>query len=658
MYKSSMEQLNAYANIVRLYLSEYLDAQSKGTAFTLSESGRETVDSLYREITEKSALSEQNGIFLPLEYICRAFGLSQTERLIIVLAILPFTDKGDCGEPSLTGGANLKLALRLFENKEFSVQKLLASPLFKYILEPYNEKTLDTPLRLRRYFSMLLFTGEFVSDYRYMSLKSVDVTGVVCYQKQYDEILSIMRHDMSVLVCLEGKKGSGRKRLLVQCARELSLPVLFISFKEYAALDDMRAAGLDIACELIMWRCFACVTDIPDDFDKMRLSELFSLLQKTTSQFYAITEEGITAKIAEESELAVYPVKIGELSLEKRAELWLSTGLMNETNALFAANRYNFTPKQIANAAAYADAKLCLLGKQSADEAVITESCRALCEKNLAGKAELIESKFTMNDLILPKEEKQLLAEACAHIRHRRTVFDKWNFASKLDYGKGLSMLFEGPPGTGKTMAAAVIAQELGIPIYKADISKIVSKYIGETEKSLSEIFEQAHRASAALFFDETDALFGKRSEIKDSHDRYANIETSFLLQRLESFDGVVIMATNLVGNIDEAFMRRINYVVHFPFPNAEQRLKLWESMFPAEMPRDSDIDLAFLADNFELSGGIIKNTVMSAAFMAAEDGLPVNMTHMLRALKNQLSKQGRVVLKDDFGEYSAFITL
>lgn len=656
MYKSSMEQLNAFAGIIRLYLSEYLDRQSKSAAFTLSENGRETADRLYGEITEQTSLSEQNGVFLPLEYVCRAFGLGQTERLVIALAVLPFTDEGDGG---LDVKPDLKLALRLFGNNEFSAGKCLASPLFKYILEPYNEKTPDAPLRLRRYFSVLLITGEFACDYSYMSLRSVEDKGVVCYRKQYDEILSIMRHDMNVLVCLEGKKGSGRKRLLAQCAREFSLPVLFISFKEYAALStpyDTGTAEHDIACELIMWRCFACVTDIPDDFDKGRLSELFKLLQKTSSQFYVIAEDGIASKIAEESELAVYPVKIGELSLEKRAELWLSTGLVSENGALFAASRYSFTPKQTANAAAYMELKLQMLGKQHADETLIAESCRALCEKSLVGKAELIESNFSMDDLILPKEEKRLLMEACAHIRHRATVFDKWNFGSRLDYGKGLSMLFEGPPGTGKTMAAAVIARELGMPIYKADISKIVSKYIGETEKSLSEIFEQAHRTSSALFFDETDALFGKRSEIKDSHDRYANIETSFLLQRLEGFDGVVIMATNLAGNIDEAFMRRINYVVHFPFPNAEQRLKLWKSMFPAEMPKDGGIDFDYLADNFELSGGIIKNIVMSAAFMAAEDDLPVSMTHLLRALKIQLSKQGRIVLKEDFGKYSAFM--
>jgi len=200
------------------------------------------------------------------------------------------------------------------------------------------------------------------------------------------------------------------------------------------------------------------------------------------------------------------------------------------------------------------------------------------------------------------------------------------------------------------------MANELMLELYKIDLSQLISKYIGETEKNLHEVFLEANRSNAILFFDEADALFGKRSEVKDSHDRYANMETAYLLQKMEEYEGISILATNYQQNIDEAFMRRINYVIKFPFPDAEYRKLLWNAMLPEETPRSADIDISFLAETFPFAGGNIKNIVLSAAFMAAAENRPVGMKDFLHAIKVELQKTGRVVQREEFGIYQGLM--
>ena len=201
-------------------------------------------------------------------------------------------------------------------------------------------------------------------------------------------------------------------------------------------------------------------------------------------------------------------------------------------------------------------------------------------------------------------------------------------------------------------MAAEIIAGELGLELYKIDLSTVVSKYIGETEKNLSRIFMEAETSNAILFFDEADALFGKRSEVKDSHDRYANIETGYLLQRMEEYEGVVILATNLRKNMDEAFVRRLHFTVEFPFPNTDARHKIWRGIWPDDTPRDRALDFAFMARRFELSGGNIRNIALAAAFLAADNGNMVEMNHLLRATKREYQKMGKVISEGEFQQH------
>ena len=205
-------------------------------------------------------------------------------------------------------------------------------------------------------------------------------------------------------------------------------------------------------------------------------------------------------------------------------------------------------------------------------------------------------------------------------------------------------------------MAASVIGNELGLPVFQVDLSRVISKYIGETEKSLAKIFDLAGKNNAILFFDETDALFGKRSEIKDSHDKYANVETSFLLQKMEEYQGVVIMTTNLLTNIDPAFLRRISYIIHFPFPDQGQRKALWASVFPEQAPCDSTVDLPFLAERFEMTGAMIKNSALSAAFLAAAQDRSITMKDILYAVQKQFSKHGKRLSVEELGPYGVYL--
>jgi len=211
-----------------------------------------------------------------------------------------------------------------------------------------------------------------------------------------------------------------------------------------------------------------------------------------------------------------------------------------------------------------------------------------------------------------------------------------------------VTMLFSGPPGTGKTMGAEVISRELGLDMYKIDLSTVVSKYIGETEKNLERIFKEAETSNAILFFDEADSLFGKRSEVRDSHDRYANIEIAYLLQRMEAYDGVTILATNLRANLDEAFTRRLQFAVDFPFPEEDYRLRIWQALFPPDVPRSPEIDFGLLAHRFRLAGGNIKNIIVSAAYLAASDGGLVRMRHLLHGTRRELRKMGKLVDEED----------
>jgi len=274
---------------------------------------------------------------------------------------------------------------------------------------------------------------------------------------------------------------------------------------------------------------------------------------------------------------------------------------------------------------------------------------RLQSQRKLAALARKMTPHYTWDQIVLPVDRHQQLREICNQAKHRSLVYEQWGFDKKLSLGKGLTVLFSGPSGTGKTMAADIMAGELGLDLYKIDLSMVVSKYIGETEKNLSGIFTEAATSNALLFFDEADALFGKRSEVRDSHDRYANIEVGYLLQKMEEYEGIVILATNLRKNMDDAFIRRIHSGVEFPFPSLQDRLRIWETIWPSDTPLSPDLDFDFLASRFDITGGNIRNIALAATFLAAEDGKSVGMAHLLSATRREYQKMGKVTAAEEF---------
>ncbi len=282
----------------------------------------------------------------------------------------------------------------------------------------------------------------------------------------------------------------------------------------------------------------------------------------------------------------------------------------------------------------------------------LLDACRSYSRHKLVNLAVKVNPSRSWDDIILPKDQMEVLHEICHYVKHQPVVLDDWGFGEKLVQSKGLNILFAGPSGTGKTMAAEILAGELGLDLYRIDLATVVSKYIGETEKNLNRIFREAEYSNAVLFFDEADAIFGKRSEVRDSHDRYANIEISYLLQKMEAYDGIAILATNLRKNLDEAFLRRMHFTVEFPMPEEENRLKIWRLCFPGAAPLAKDIDLKFLAKRFKISGGNIKNIAVASAFHAAENGGKIGMANLIHATKREFQKMGKLIVESDFGEF------
>ncbi|MCU0541056.1 MAG: AAA family ATPase [Oscillatoriaceae cyanobacterium Prado104] len=335
-------------------------------------------------------------------------------------------------------------------------------------------------------------------------------------------------------------------------------------------------------------------------------------------------------------------LKTAEISIEP-AEL--------DTLLDVLADRFRLTPHQITSAVKNAGNAMrwhAAAEKKTDNTLLLFASARARSGSDLTALARKIEPQYTWNDIILPADHQTQLREICNQTKYRNLVYQEWGFDRKLSLGKGLNVLFSGPPGTGKTMAAEVIAGELQLDLYKIDLSQMVSKYIGETEKNLNRIFTAAANSNAILLFDEADALFGKRSEVRDAHDRYANIEIGYLLQKMEEYEGLAILTTNLRGNMDDAFVRRLRFIIEFPFPNEQQRRQIWEKVWPDRTPCSSDLNLDFLARRFEITGANIRNIALAAAFLAADDGRAIEMNHLIHAVRREYQKLGRILMEAD----------
>jgi hypothetical protein len=432
----------------------------------------------------------------------------------------------------------------------------------------------------------------------------------------------LVRHlstEASVPVVLRGPTGVGRHAVAAAAAERLGLPALE-GDRPAAELRLLARGG--IAIPVVEVERLAQLDWAPDD-----------------GPLVAVAAAEIPAPSCHVVDLP--GPDAGERRLAWAAALAAAELAESERAPLAAAlsGRFAFTDRDIVQAVARARRQATWHGR-TLSEADVWEAARRQPEHLLRRLAALVTPTFTLEDLVLPDDTRAQLVELIAHVELQHVVLDAWGFRRRLPRGQGVIAVFAGPPGTGKTMAAEAVAYTLRQDLYRVDLSAVVSKYIGETEKNLASAFDEAERASAVLLFDEADALFGKRTEVRDSHDRYANLEVSYLLQRVESFTGLVILATNRRAALDEAFLRRLRFVVDFELPDAGFRAELWRRAFPPEAATAA-LDWEALAVS-DLSGGSIQGAALSAAYLAAADDGVVTAAHVEHALRREHAKLGR----------------
>lgn len=446
-----------------------------------------------------------------------------------------------------------------------------------------------------------------------------------------------------------GAAGSGKKHFLLQQAAEKQTGICFCDGSQMASFSSTLFEKVlhELVLTAYLFPCRVGILhaeDVPSD-KLYRLWRLYCQLgaQQTILCMTAMPPAPLHITQTFPCDIQTLPVWDKTAQQQLLQEL-LPTLAQQERTALL--DTYDMSPKQWHTFAKEVE----LFAPK--DRKTLFATALSHSGMYLSELAEQIPAIFRWEDLVLPEDLCKRIQECCYFFQYRKQVYDTWGMGERIAYGRGLHILLGGPPGTGKTMLAQVIANELDFTLYRIDLSSVVSKYIGETEKNLQQIFDEAQKGSCVLFFDEMDALFGKRSETKDAHDKYANMETAYLLQRLEQYDGIVIMATNYLSNIDEAFYRRIHFVFHIPLPNAAHRLLLWQKAFPATAPLATEIDFAFLSEQFPLSGAKIKAIALSAAVFAATQQTTIGMPQIIRALTIELSKQNRTLCREDFGKY------
>ena len=493
-------------------------------------------------------------------------------------------------------------------------------------------------------------------------------------QSQVGSITRFLR-DQGGVICFQGPYGVGKRAAASAVCAELGRPLLVADMAQAVASGAALAGILPLLVREALLQGAGLLLNhfeaqLSDDQKDRALQAVLARELRGAAFPVFLASEVPWQPTGEWPELCFFSFEIPLPGFSLRLRHWRQE-LGNEGQALDAdasatllANKFALSGGAIQNAARQARHlhRLRGLNGQQFSIAELESSARAQSNQSLRRLAQKIETAHTWSDIVIPGKAMQQLESIHAAAKYRHVVYSDWGFDAKLYLGKGLNVLFCGPSGTGKTMAASILACELGLELYKIDLSTVVSKYIGETEKHLNRIFSEARTSNSILFFDEADALFGKRSEVKDAHDRYANIEVAYLLQKMEEYDGIVVLATNLRKNLDDAFTRRVHYIVEFPFPDAHHRELIWRSIMPQEALLDGNINFGFLARQFDLAGGNIRNIALAAAFLAAGQhaGSPatnggkgrITMEHFVVATSRELQKIGKLPSRADFRDY------
>ncbi len=651
------------------------------------------IEQIHVENENQVMTSLQAGIDLPMPRLAEMFELSPYDMELLLISVAAEVDlryetlyayvQNDVTKKRPTVDLALQLLCNTIEERlELRTAFSGESSLFRnHLVELYDDPQDREPPLLARFMKTDQRVVDFLLDRYVIDERLVSFTDRIQPISNLAELplpdglisqLSFAARTLNAqggILLFQGSYGVGKQAAAEALCAELGIPLLVADLGQAMASEQplsmiaallqreaiLQSAGLYLAH-------FDTLLD-PKETNQAQVSMFSRALGEPTFPVFLGSED------------AWYPAGVWPNSYFLRFEfplpiytqrliLWQENlhdngrNLDDDVDLSALANKFVLSAGQIRNAARLAAN---LTSIRAYDQRAISmndlyTAARAQSNQGLRRLAQKIEPIYHWIDIVLPRRPMQQLREVFASVRYRHVVYSTWGFARKLSLGRGVNALFSGPSGTGKTMAAQILARELNLDLYKIDLSGVISKYIGETEKNLDRIFREAQHSNAILFFDEADALFGKRSEVKDAHDRYANIEVAYLLQKMEEYDGIVILATNLRKNMDEAFTRRMHHIVDFPFPDEESRERIWQGLIPFEVPLADDIDFRFLARQFELTGGNIRNVALAAAFMAAEEGEHLNMQHMILATARELYKMGKLPSKAGFGAYYELI--
>lgn len=459
--------------------------------------------------------------------------------------------------------------------------------------------------------------------------------------------------DQKCVCQIYGSAGTGKKTFLGNLSQMLQREIVLLYPKEIHVREESD----------IWWReCFlwdaipAIMVEKDVNWQDKQIEEKLEKILRQNTFVLMLAEEKIDISLQNGVVLS-FPME--EYLSEKSDTAWerlaVEYPLKQDVILEELKGKFNLSVGQITRAYAMADRYREMKKEAMISSEMLHEACCELLSTTWEGKAQRMECAWTWEDIVLPEEQKKRLQTACSQVKYRNKVYSEWGFEKMVPYGKGISILLSGPPGTGKTMAAQVVAADLQMELYRICIPSVVSKYVGETEKNLEEIFKRAKKSQVILFFDEADVLFSKRIEVKDSNDKYNNMEAAFLLQKMEEYDGVTLLATNYLKNFDEAFKRRIKFIVDFPFPDVKSREKIWRKLIPDFMG-PLQIDFTYLSERFELSGSNIKNIVLYAVFLVAESGEILGMQHILEGIRNEYDKLGKALTAEELAEYAMLL--
>lgn len=628
-----------------------------------------------------------------MDSLRRIFDLDPTGMMAVVMALASATDRryeriygylqDDISRTKPTVGLLAALMARITPSGEGEelLQKPLEESLFHslFVMEE-EESRLDTPLVLNPLMERILL-GVPASEEQMpdpISVVEEDPDIPVFFMTSAMELVQALSDDANTFCYVESSDEEAVRHMLAsfchaynetlfefdldhfmrmpanarsECLADLILRVRLASGRVIVRIKDagLKESGLEREIADRRWRI---------------LKQLSRLLEGTCIVLFG--EEKEPGDLIRRS-VPFLTIPIPDVSVRTQIWTWflLEDGAEEEGGLGVAddiviedlADCYDISYGTIKNTCSHAKAAARIRGLEKVDRELLLESLRQLCQVDFSGLANYVRAVYTWNDIKIGDDQRAVLKTACDRYRLRNRVGQDWNLSGKNAYGNGISLLLYGPPGTGKTMAAQVVANELGIPLYRVDISQIFSKYIGETEKNLSVIFDAAKGANVILFFDEADALFSKRTEINNSNDKYANSETAYLLQKIEEYDGMSILATNHYTNFDPAFVRRITYSVRLDSPDEDARYLLWTSTLPEEAKLEEGIPFRFLAREFDLSGANIKAILYSAAYMAGAEGAAIGIRHIVRAMEYEYRKLGRFIDRDAFGKYAVYLT-